>query len=389
MENQNNEWWAGYQGDPFENMSYGLCEKCKRRAIDRSEDPKSVLCKECREELIRQKRRKAVFIAGILALIVVFIIGAVFLVFSAKSKLQEERGEQDIQAAQDSSDLGENQNMENSSAEEGYILTEMNELLSVLEENPEDINTAFRLTDIAMQYAYYDYASYAINQYIADKEISDRQYRKVSRYVDQLNIYYDTCDLSDETSNRIFEDIGEEGDTYEAMEEYCQVMSGYIGNSNYDQALLNYCLGSMTVDEETRINYLKECIAINPYYFGAQAQIATYYRRQGDLEQARKILAQTYAVNKEDYAVLRSYATLELVEGNPEMGLDYASRAFEMYEDGDYVIDTYLIALAANGRLDEARELVKEYEDKDYLFDDDFYDFLDGNMTLEDYYIGE
>lgn len=60
-----------------------------------------------------------------------------------------------------------------------------------------------------------------------------------------------------------------------------------------------------------------------------------------------------------------------------------------MYEEGDYVIDTYIVALVANGRADEAKELVKEYEDKEYLFDDDFYDFLDGKMTLEDYYIGE
>lgn len=279
--------------------------------------------------------------------------------------------------------------MDLSSQGEGHILTEMNELLSALEENPEDISMAFQLTDIAMQYAYYDYASYAINQYIADKEISDKQYRKLTRYVDKLNTYYDTCDLNDETINRIYEKAGEDGDPYKAMEEYCQILAGYIGNSDYDQALLYYCLGSMTADDETRINYLKECIAINPYYFDAQAQIATYYRRQGDLEQARQVLEQTYAVNKEDYAVLRSFATLELVEGNLETGLEYAFQAYEMYEDGDYVIDTYIVALTANGRTDEARELVKEYEDKDYLFDDDFYNFLDGNMTLEDYYIGE
>ena len=145
----------------------------------------------------------------------------------------------------------------------------------------------------------------------------------------------------------------------------------------------------MTADEETRINYLRECIAINPYYFDAQAQIATYYRRQGELGQARQALEEIYEVNKEDYAVLRSYATLELVEGDLEKGLDYARQAYEIYEDGDYVIDTYIIALAANDQLDKARELVSEYEGRDYIFDDDLYEFLDGNMTLVDYYIGE
>lgn len=386
MENQGNEWWEGYNGNPFENMSYGLCENCKRRAIDRSEDPKSVYCKQCREELIRQKKRKVVCIAGTLALIVILAAGALFFVFMKKSKVEDT---QDIQSVQDSPDLGEDQNMENSLSKEGYILTEMDELFSALEEDPEDISTAFKLTDLAMEYAYYDYAAYAINQYIAEKDISDKQYRRLTRYVDKLNVYYDTCDLMDETVNQIYEDIGEDGDPYEIADEYCRTMAEYIGNSDYDQALLYYYLGSMTADEETRINYLKECIAINPYYFDAHAQIATCCRRQGDLEQARQVLEEVYAVNKEDYSVLRSYATLELAEGNLEKGLDYATRAYEMYEDGAYVIDTYIIALAANGRVDEAKELAKEYEDEDYLFDEDLYDFLDGKMTLEDYYIGE
>lgn len=319
MENQDNEWWAGYNGDQFENISYGLCEKCKRRAIDRSEDLNSVLCKECREELIRQKRRKTICIAGTLALIVILIAGVSFLVLSKSLELENTQDAQEAQAVQDSSDL-EEPNVGNSLSEEGYILTEMNELLSALENDPEDISARFRLTDVAMQYAYYDYASYAINQYIADKDISDKQYRKVLRYVDKLNTYYDTCDLNDEIINQIYEDFNEDGDPYEAMEEYCRIISEYVGNSDYDQALLYYCLGSMTADEETRINYLKECVAINPYYFDAQAQIATSCRRHGDLEQARQVLAEIYAVNKEDYSVLRSYATLELVEGNLEEG---------------------------------------------------------------------
>ena len=57
MENKDYEWWAGYTGDSFESMGQSLCQKCKRRAIDRSEDSKSVLCKECREELIKKQKR--------------------------------------------------------------------------------------------------------------------------------------------------------------------------------------------------------------------------------------------------------------------------------------------------------------------------------------------
>lgn len=409
MESRDNEWWAGYTGDPFGNMGQGLCENCKRRAIDRSEDPKSVLCKECREELIRKKKRRILCIGAGAAVVCICAAGVLLAVGALKKQhtqeaeaaLEEISDTKDVLESKDSSearDMSENEDVQEPdkgqestslTAENGYILTEMNELLDALEKDPEDINTAFRLTDIGMKYGYYDYASYAINQYIAERDISDKQYRKVIGYVDKLNIYYDTCDLSDELVEQVYEDIGEDGDPYEAMEQYCEAMSVYIGSKNYDQALVYYCLGSMTADDEVRMNYLKECIEINPYYFDAQAQIATYYRRQGELEQARQILEEIYAVNKEDYAVLRSYATLELVEGNLEKGLDYALRAYELYEEGNYVVDTYIVALVANGRVEEAKELAGEYEGKDYEFDEEFYRFLDGNMTLEEYYIGD
>lgn len=367
-ENLNYDQNTGYTGNPFADMDFGLCQRCKRRSIDRSENPDSVLCRECREELIKLKIPPVFYIALVLVLILV----AVTLIPS----------------------LGglKNYNTYNTAEEtsqEGYIITTMDELLDVLEDNPDNVEVAIELTDIAMKYSYYDYASYAIDQYLGDKEFNDKQYRKLTGYVDKLNIYYDTCDLSDEIWGQVYEDLGEEEDVYAILEEYCQRLSGYIGDEDYDQALIYYYLGYMSVDDETRIAYLKECVAIDPCYFEAQAQIATYYRRQGDLDSARQLLEETYAVNKEDYAVLRSFATLELVEGNLESGLDFAYRSYQAYEDGDYVIDTYVVALAANGRVDEAKELVSEYEDKAYIFDDDLYEFLDGNMTLEDYYIGQ
>jgi len=143
----------------------------------------------------------------------------------------------------------------------------------------------------------------------------------------------------------------------------------------------------MSADEEERISCLQECINQNPYFYDAQAQIATYYRRNGELEKARKQLEEIYQVNKEDYSILRSYATLELVEGNLAQGLDYALQAYELYPEGEYVIDTYIVALAANGMTEEAEALVEQYKN-DYLFDDDLYEFLDGETTLEEYYIG-
>lgn len=363
-ENQSYEQSMGYTGNPFEDMDYGLCKKCKHRTIDRSENSDSVLCRDCREELIKLKIPPVFYVVGVLVLLLIVI--TLLPSFGGIKNFNT------YHTAEDTSD-------------EGYIITTMDDLLDVLEDNPDNMEVAIELTDIAMKYSYYDYASYTIDEYLADKEVSDKQYRKLIGYVDKINTYYDTADLCGE----IWEQVSEDEDMYAMLEEYCQILSEYIGDDDYDQALIYFYLGYMTEDDQQRIQYLEECVAINPCYFEAQAQIATYYRRQGDLKRARQILEGTYAVNKEDYAVLRSFATLELVEGNLKRGLELASKAREMYEDGDYVIDTYIVALAANGRMDEARELVSEYESEDYIFDDDLYEFLDGNMTLEDYYIGE
>lgn len=49
MEEQEN---YGYEGNLYEQLEAELCHRCHRGKIDRSENPESVLCKECREELI-------------------------------------------------------------------------------------------------------------------------------------------------------------------------------------------------------------------------------------------------------------------------------------------------------------------------------------------------
>ena len=357
---------GGYTENPFENMEDGLCKRCRCRTIDRSENPESILCRDCREELIRLKIPH-----------LFYLIGAVVILLAALTFATSMKGLNNLSAYHKSKGM----------AEDGYIITVLDNLLYILEENPQNKNLAIRLADLGMKYAYYDYAAYAIDNYLAGKEVSDSEYDKLTSYIRKLDAYYATYDLYEEIGEKILSNAANTEDTDKILEEFRRELSEYIGEGGYDQALLYYYLGYMSIDEKERISYLQECISRNPYFYDAQAQIATYYRRNGELEKARRQLEEIYQVNKEDYAVLRSYATLELVEGNLAQGLDYASQAYAIYPEGDYVIDTYIVALAANGMMEEAQRLVEQYE-KDYMFDDDLYDFLDGNMTLEEYYIG-
>lgn len=358
----------GYTGNPFEQMDYGLCKRCRRRTIDRSENPASELCKECREELIKLKIPP-----------VFYLFVAITLFLMVFTILPSMRGFVNVFSYKNAEET----------SEEGFVITIMDNLVSILDENPDNIDVAIELTDVAMRYSYYEYAAYAIENFLVGQEVPDKAYYRINGYIDELNTYYDTLALSDSIWQELADEWEDEEDVSGILSAYREKLSAYLGDEDYDQALLYYYLGSTTEDAESSIAYLEECVAINPCYYEAQAQIAVYRRRQGNLDKAREILEAVYATNKEDYSILRAYATLELAQGNVTDSMDYARRAYEAYPEGNFVVDTYAVALAANDRLEEAWELVEEYEDEGYEFDDDLYDFLDGKITLEDYYIGE
>lgn len=401
----------GYTGNPFEDMDYDLCKKCHRRKIDRSENPNSVLCKECREEYIKLRVPAGIKITGLVAAAAVAFCLVMFGVdiirfrtalgedFDLASYLEETGDESGSNAdLREPEGLEENVNENRNSvqsrlyvsmAEDGRVVTALDSMVEELEEDPDNLQMAIALTDVAMEYAYYDYAAYAIDSYLVDQYVSDEEYDRITGYIEELEIYYDTVDLVNmywESASSLYEEEDIEITVEDIYQEYHDNLMSYLGDDYYNQALLHYNLSYACMDEEEQIQHLKDCVALNECIFDAQAQLAVYYRSRGELDEAREILEKTYAINNEDYTVLRAFATLELVEGNLDKGLTYAERAYEIYPEGTYVADTYLIALMVNDRSEEAKELIQEWEDSGYEFDEDFYAFQRGEMTLEDYY---
>ena len=415
----------GYEGNLYEQMERELCRRCHQRKIDRSENPESVLCRECREELIKLKVPPVMAGLGIGVGVLVLLCIAVFAVdifrfkggmgsdYGLSSYLEEEEDifnkaaadEEIAEAAEEKSKktgrlTRQETEKEDPKCEEyidladaGLIITSLDGMLDELEEDSDNLSMAITLADVAMKYSYFDYAAYAIETYLAGRTVSNEAYDRITGYMDRIEVYYNTSDKIEEILDSMNEELAGYGD--EAGDEvYMQLISQchdktaeYLGNDEYDQALLYYDLAYLCQDEEERIQHLKDCIAVDKNYFDANAQLAVYYRSQGKLDDARAILEEIYQINSEDYSILRAFATLELAEGNLETGLDYAEMAYDMYSEGSYVVDTYLVALKANGLSEEAESLLKEWEDKGYVFDDDFYSFQAGNMTLEEYYI--
>ena len=370
------------------------CRRCRKRPIDKSENPDSVLCRDCREELIKLRIPTPLLVTGIIVAIIVILCMGVFVMDFFR--LRVGFGGHEVFQFNDKEEIMENMpdpmyTVYSTQAGMGQVVTAMDGILTELEENPDDMDMAILLADIAMEYSYFDYAAYAINEYLVDKSVSDEEYDRITGYIEELEIYYATAEELDNIWASLTEPVeGEELDLEAVYSSYHDKVQEFVGDERYDQARVHYELYYCCLyEEEEMLQHLKDCIAEDPCYYGAQAQLAVYHRRKGDFETAREILQKTYFRNREDYSVLRAYATLELAEGNLEDGLMYAEEAYKQYADGEYVIDTYLIALTANGRQEEADALFREYEDAGYYFDEDFYAFQMGDMTLEEYYVGE
>lgn len=341
------------------------CIHCQVRSIDKAQNPDSQLCGECRKELI--KLRVPVGVWLMMAAILILTAAACLWLPSNVKGYSDYVQTDDLVA-------------------DGYIGTALMQLSDQLIEHPESKKVAIKLCDIAMEYEYYDYAAWAIDEYLTKRDLSDGEYNKLTGYVDRLNLYYDTYDMLDTIlSSEVQEGVSDE----DMQEYYYQAVLEYWGNTSYDQAYLAYALAQISTDYDTYIEWTQTCTSLSKNYTAAWSDLANYYRRSGDLAKARELLETSYNYNKEDASVLRSYAILELLEGKQEQALEYAEAAYNWYPDGVYVADTYLVVMTQAGQQEAALRLKEELEAEGYYFDETLVSFMNGEITLEDYYMGE
>ncbi len=373
----------GYSEDPFQEIGHKICNRCGIRYIDYSENPQSVFCKECRDEMLKVNIPKTVIAFCIFIAVLTVVNTVMFAVDFVK--FQNADG---FEYATHMTD--ERCKFYQDMADSGNVVTALDSIVGILENEPDNLEMAITLADIAMEHAYPNYATWAIDNYLSGQEVADNEIDRMNGYIDELNMYYATEDLTTEIYKEVNSDMWNTEEDYIAAMQTCHDrIAGYIGNDTYDQALLEYQLSYFCMDSEEQITHLENCINVNENYYDAHAKLAIYYRRNDELDKAREIISAAYERNKESDSLLRAYATLELVEGNLDVALSYAQKAYEIYPEGDYVADTYIVALVANGKQEEAESLIQEWEDAGYFFDDEFYAYQNGELTLEEYYIGE
>lgn len=338
-----------------------ICKICGIGRIDFSENSKSCICKKCREEKIRYPIPKIFY--GVVVILIALICIAM-VQFPSGIKMYKTYKSIDKRVA------------------DGYTWSALLDMNEMLEKYPNSLTLALKATDIAMEHDYYDKAAYYIHTYIEGKTLEDGTYNRITQYANQLNVYYNTADAIQKIYTEAVNKDPDDVVTYLQSQ-----FEDLLMDSNYDQALVYYSLGYIEPDNAKRIEYMHECLLIDPNNFYATAEIANVYRRQGDLSRARKLLESVYQRNKEASAILRSLSVVEMLEGNLEQGLIYAESAYKNGSEGNYVADTYIIALYSNGQAESAKQVKAECEGKNYYFDEQLESFLNGSISLQEYYV--
>ena len=257
----------GYLQDPFEGISKEPCKRCGIRYIDYSDNPQSVLCKACRDEMLNLTIPKPIMVFCILVAVLTVVNIAIFAVDFVKFK-NADGFEYATHMTDDRCKLYQDM------ADNGEVYTALDSMVGILENEPDNLEMAITLADVAMEYTCPDYAAWAIDNYLVGQEVSDKEIDRMNSYIDELNVYYDTDELTAGIYEEVFENIGDTEEEYIAAMQMCHDrMAEYIGNDTYDQALLEYQISFFCSDSEEWIAHLENCIKENSNYFDAHAQL--------------------------------------------------------------------------------------------------------------------
>ncbi|MBE5975842.1 MAG: hypothetical protein E7251_14730 [Paenibacillaceae bacterium] len=340
------------------------CGACGHGMIDRSENTDSVLCSACRERFIRYPVPK-LFI--VFSAVIVVLLGFAFIRFPKVIKSYKIYVKAEAKAAN------------------GDIVEAIQGLHTVVEQYPGSVPVAVRLTDIAMEGGFYDDASYVISNNLSGKKIEANTVARLNRYIDKLDRFFHTYDTVQNMQSQLEEAKSKE----EVLQTGYNYLNQLLSDPEQDKALVYYYMSMFAGDAGQARSCLENSIQEDDNMLDAKVQLATLSRRQGDLQYAENCYNQVLLADKTYSSASRGLAIIRLLEGKKEEGLNLASYAYEQNAEGDYVWETYLIALKENAKNTDADALVKEYVSKGNELDADIKSYLDGNLSLHDYYIDE
>lgn len=259
----------------------------------------------------------------------------------------------------------------------------MEELISLADNHPNSRMIMVKGIRLAMQHGYYDMAGYLYSEYLAGKQASDAIIHEMNKYIGTLEKYYYSNNAIDEIFSSI--EMVEVSDVYQDM--LVRRLIELLEDPQSYRPIVNYYLGLFEYNKDTSRDYLLQCYNEDPNMFDVRSQLSVSYRRTGDYVTARKYIDEAIAKNKMDSSALRSLAIIELLEGKLEEALISARSSYEVNPEGLFVRETYLIALNMNGQITEAQTIKDELLASRGVIDEETISLINGEITLEEYYL--
>lgn len=273
-------------------------------------------------------------------------------------------------------------------AKDGMLYSAMENMQEVITLHPDSQDIIEELIDLAMQHRYYDYAAYIMDEYLVGKTVDDALYSKLNRYYILLERYYDTWEAIDEIFLELAQEDISPGQTID-LSPYYSKAEALLEENTYDKAYIYYALAYLSQDADQYAENLRLCLEKSDgYYLDAAANYANTFRRKGDFTTAKQMLEDSYLVNCENSATIRSLAIMYMLEEDFETASSFAFEAYDIDPEGMYVADTYIISLWAAGYETDAKQIKTLLEAQDYYFDEELDMLLDGKTSLYDYYTG-
>jgi Flp pilus assembly protein TadD len=266
----------------------------------------------------------------------------------------------------------------------GETALTINDLKLLSDKYSESVPILTKSIKLSMENGYYDVAGYIIDTYLTGKSLSDSEYDRINRYYTQLEAYYKTYNAIDELTKPFSENASASEADYEKLK---TELESLLKEAGQDYATIYYYLGSIETDLTNALNYFQSCYDTDPETYDVRVRLGVIYRRMGDYDTAEKYIHEALAKEKADSEALRSLAILNMLEGDLESGLSLAKDAYDVNPDGNYIKETYLIALSQSGMKEEADKLKDEIIKKDGALDEDTVKLLDGDITLNNYYV--
>lgn len=350
---------AGEEGTDAEEVPDIYCAACKQNLKDTSDNPESLFCTSCREQLIHYPFPK--WLLGVMVAVAALCVVAFWRVPSLVR-------DYDAYKAAEAAYEGSRYN----TAANAYLA------LSDKYQNGKRIHERLFLSLCKAQRL--DEAGVVFETYLAGKDGNGETYEEINDYATWLTGYYNTL-------YEVYQ-ISESTDREDVPAMYAKV-DALKSNEECDAAAVRVYLGQFTDDREQTLQLYREALELEPRYTMIEAQIGNILRRLGRMDEAKAAYEQALKARPEDQDAYKGLGVLYLMEGNVEQGLTYAKQAYEWNPSGQYMAESYAVALYEIGRKDEALALYESLKkDENYQTDDEYEAYFQGKATLKDLYIG-